>query len=362
MMSRVVATSSLLAVMSIVASARADGRDDQLGGTPAPQPPYAQPPYAQPPYAQPPYAQPQWVPPPAPPPPPPKESYGVQTLAVDALGVATGIAIALSPIRTQVQDAPTRAATIAATTWFVGVTGAPAIHFAHGRTGMGLADLGVRTFLPPLVAATGAFFSCADERFRSNCADSGLITGTALGLGVVSAVDALVLADGRPESRVGEEWYGWQTLIVDALGLGLGVQLAARGRPSDPDPPAAPLFVATGMYTVGFIGGPIVHFVNRRVGIGFADLGVRLVAPLVFVGTGVMGACASTAVSRCDKTGSEIGFLAGTLAVAAFDALVFGWKDAPAAPAGGQTTVAPRPMPFVMPVAGGAVVGAAAAL
>jgi hypothetical protein len=71
------------------------------------------------------------------------------------------------------------------------------------------------------------------------------------------------------------KWYGWQTLIVDALGIGtLSLFFVVPDRNQET------------ALNVGFplwmFGSPIVHFAHDRVGRGFASFGLRA-APFAFL-------------------------------------------------------------------------------
>jgi hypothetical protein len=88
----------------------------------------------------------------------------------------------------------------------------------------------------------------------------------------------LVAEPAPREPHVEEHWYGWQTLIVDAASVGFVI--AATVADSEP------LFwVGMGGY---LFGAPIVHFAHARVGIGFADMGVRTAAALVLLFAAVL--------------------------------------------------------------------------
>jgi hypothetical protein len=68
-------------------------------------------------------------------------------------------------------------------------------------------------------------------------------------------------------------WYGWQTLITDGAALGLAIGAVAV---ESNTAAVASLFSY-------LLGAPIVHWAHRRVGIGFASLGMRIASP--FIGT-----------------------------------------------------------------------------
>jgi hypothetical protein len=80
------------------------------------------------------------------------------------------------------------------------------------------------------------------------------------------------------QPRYEKVWYGYQTLIADAITLGLLVGgTASRSGGA----------VTTGY--VGFLlGTPIVHMVHGNLGPGFASIGIRLMLPLIGMGVGAV--------------------------------------------------------------------------
>lgn len=67
------------------------------------------------------------------------------------------------------------------------------------------------------------------------------------------------------------QWYGWQTLIVDGTWIVGGPLLGSVS-------PGSGAALILGGY---LLGPPIVHWAHGQVGRGFADLGIRVGAPLV---------------------------------------------------------------------------------
>src|SRR5690606_31567395 len=172
---------------------------------------------------------------------------------------------------------PTPLATVARTGYGVGGVGAPAVHLAHRRLGMGATSFYLRTGVPVVTSLFGVLAACG-RRKKGGCADDGAAAGGFVGLFGMAALDAAVFAwDERPrEPFERTEWYGWQTLAVDAAGLALGLGYAAKKpetKSGEPLHPATATFVP--LYTIGLFGGPIVHFAHGRVGIGFLSLGIR---------------------------------------------------------------------------------------
>lgn len=88
----------------------------------------------------------------------------------------------------------------------------------------------------------------------------------------------------RPSPEAEEparEWYGYQTLLVDIAGIGMGVGAAGGGYP----------LAITGLATY-LVGGPIVHAAHGNGAKVAIDIGVRLGAPTAGAITGGLIACA----------------------------------------------------------------------
>lgn len=242
--------------------------------------------------------------------------YGGHTLAVDAAGLAVGLGAyaATSSWRGSAEEPPTLAAYLATSMYGVGLVGAPIVHFAHGRVGTGFKDFGVRLALPPLAGLFGILGNCMANEF-DDCARDGMVGGTLMGVFGVAALDALSFAKA-PEPAAEEpatRWYGWQTLAVDAALMGFGAYVASR--PRDPPEPGKHeysdmLYFGIGWYAGSWLAAPIVHFANGRVGIGFADFGIRLGMPLLAAAPGVLVACSGLGGRKgCTYAGVEGGIL-----------------------------------------------------
>jgi hypothetical protein len=113
-------------------------------------------------------------------------------------------------------------------------------------------------------------------------------------------------------------WYGWQTLIFDGVAVVGGATLAFANTDGGG-------WFWLGTYT---LAPPIVHWAHGRVGIGFADLGVRLGAPVVGTLLGGAIGCSSSSGNGLDDlnacvAGLAIGFLVGYGSAIAVDAAVF---------------------------------------
>lgn len=296
-------------------------------------------------------------------PPPPPETvhtpserldYRWQLLTADAMGLALGLGIGLSPIPSKLPDAPNAISTTGALWYGVGSLAGPSIHFANGNQVAGFGSLALRLLTPPLASLGGVVTVCTSRRFR-NCTHDGFSSGFLLGTAGAAVMDAFLLAKApTPQAR---RWYGWQTLLVDAGGLGLGtyVLLRAQNSSTSSELPILPMSMWVGLYLIGTVGAPIVHFAHGRWLVGLGDLGLRLFAPVgVLVGLG--GACLANPVGKCSTTGAAFGLLWGSLAAAVVDAGVFAFSPEPVA-----RRETPEWLPVVSVTSDQATVGVAAA-
>ena len=107
-------------------------------------------------------------------------------------------------------------------------------------------------------------------------------------------------AEELPKKAIPGDWYGYETLLVDGAGLGLGAGTVAGG---------IPLGIA-GLATY-VLGGPIVHAVHGQGGKVGIDLAVRLGAPAVGMATGAAIGCAMFSCSKGDFAGFGAMILGG---------------------------------------------------
>jgi hypothetical protein len=116
-----------------------------------------------------------------------------------------------------------------------------------------------------------------------------------------------------PPPKTHWRWYGWQTLAVDAAGLGLSF---ATGYES-------PYVVAT------LAGAPLVHFAHGHQVRALVDFGARVVLPL---GIGII-ASGPWDVAPADEPAKRqrfvTGAIIGALLASAFDAAVLGREEVP---------------------------------
>jgi hypothetical protein len=260
---------------------------------------------------------------------PPAARYPIHTLMVDFAGLALGVAVAQAR-----EGQPSRLGVIAGTWYGVGVVAAPAVHEAHGNWPVGLADLGLRALVPPLVGTLGLLGACLSKSdFDRKCVRDGWATGSLVGLAGAAAIDALFLADERhrPITYSGDGWYGHHILIVDAIGYGLGLYFAIGAPKTKSGSRIHPATAVWALgYPIGFIGAPIVHFSHGEVARGFGSLGIRLLVGPMGAVVGLMGYCAASGGARdCAAHGAQWGLLGGSLAASLFDAFVLAQDSDP---------------------------------
>jgi hypothetical protein len=259
-------------------------------------------------------------------PPPSATWYGLETLAVDGAGLLAG-GIATATLDFSPRHEPPKLGLMAGVWYGVGAVGAPAVHYAHGNTGLGMASLGFRALVPPVTGFFGLIGVCVGRGdFEHDCVVDGYVGGTIVGLASAAAVDAGLLAWDPPPRKDEPErnWYGAQILAVDAGTLAFGAYIASsepRTKSGQKIHPGLATWV--GAWSLGLLGGPIVHFVHGRVGAGFGSFGLRAIAGPLGAVPGLMGYCAATAGTRgCTETGAAWGLVGGLVAIDLLDALV----------------------------------------
>jgi hypothetical protein len=112
------------------------------------------------------------------------------------------------------------------------------------------------------------------------------------------------------------EWYGWQTLLVDAVvvpGVIIGAAVESE----------ALLYASLGTFLVA---PPIVHGANGNWLEGWASFGVRFAAPFLAMG-GIAAACRERSDECLQSMGA--GITAGMIAASTFDAAILTWKPLP---------------------------------
>jgi hypothetical protein len=122
------------------------------------------------------------------------------------------------------------------------------------------------------------------------------------------------LAQPKKYKRV---WYGWQTLTLDGVAIASGAILAKGD------------FDGAGWVWIGTyaLAPPVVHALHGRFGMAFADLGVRVGAPVVLGSLGLLAGCAAGSggddVLDACVVGGVVGFFLGYGAAIAIDAALF---------------------------------------
>ena len=128
-----------------------------------------------------------------------------------------------------------------------------------------------------------------------------------------------VVTDEATSEQPGRQWYGWQTLTVDAGAITLGIALML-----EPDSAGVGASMLLGGY---LLGGPIVHAGHGAWGKAAASLGTRVGAPFA-------GAILAVAFTECGDDWCELGYavvggMLGAVGAIALDAAVYAYEPVP---------------------------------
>jgi hypothetical protein len=132
---------------------------------------------------------------------------------------------------------------------------------------------------------------------------------------VAAAPSARPAADLRP-LKMKEEWYGYQTLIVDGASSAMifGPLLLGKGDPE------GSVMLAGALTYIG--GGPVVHWLHGNVGPGFGSFALRVGLPVSGAFWGAIGG--AMLMPRNSEhgfeTGAAVGFFAGMAGASILDA------------------------------------------
>lgn len=150
-----------------------------------------------------------------------------------------------------------------------------------------------------------------------------------------------VVADKPAAPQYEKVWYGYQTLIVDAVSFGLVVGGLASSTPD----------ITTVGYLTFLLGAPVVHFVHGNVGPGFGSLAIRVLLPPLAMGIGAITGLivgSSSGSGDLEKFGNGangaisglvLGGLIGVAGCIAIDAAGFAYTKEKVEP---NTTYAPQ--------------------
>jgi hypothetical protein len=121
-------------------------------------------------------------------------------------------------------------------------------------------------------------------------------------LAIVILLVAVLAASSRAEESAASEWYGWQTLAVDAVGIAL--TLVGDGRIGVP---------------IYLLGPVVVHVAHGRPGGAVVALVLRTTLPIagLAIGDGLANECTGL---FCDAGAVVAGMVAGALVASALDA------------------------------------------
>ncbi|HEY8039774.1 MAG TPA: hypothetical protein VIF15_08280 [Polyangiaceae bacterium] len=125
-------------------------------------------------------------------------------------------------------------------------------------------------------------------------------------------------------------WYGWQILAVDAAGIGAGLGALAVTSGENIDPAHVPSpagYLATGLYAVGSVGGPAVHWAHGQIGKGFGDMAMRVLGPPTIGLFGMLFYCGTRQFNDCAQNGMIGGVLAGEVLASGIDAALLADDD-----------------------------------
>jgi hypothetical protein len=244
--------------------------------------------------------------------------YGYELLLMDAAALGGGVLVGTFNDGSDRQ----RAGDVIASTWGFGMIGSMAVHSAHDNAALGLAGVGMRLLLPPVMAVLGVAGQCVGTAGDDDCTAQGGRGGFVIGMLGATLIDSLAFGRTIPE-RVGAPkdervWYGYKTLVIDGAALASSLALTVgRDHPDRTDDGARMLAFP---YLVGFVVSPWVHAFHGRVGTAFGSLALRALAPALGVVPGIAGYCAASgSETRCTKEGAVWGLFGGTLLVAAID-------------------------------------------
>jgi hypothetical protein len=156
-----------------------------------------------------------------------------------------------------------------------------------------------------------------------------------------------VPATAPPPPRTENHWYGWQTLVVDAGWIMLGV-LGSGSNSS--------AVSVVGIVTY-FLGGPVVHWAHGHGAKGAIDLGIRLGAPVVgaLLGLGIGGLADHGHTISSDGggatdgaiVGAVLGAFIGLVGAITVDAAVLANEDVPATSPHARAKTAPSRLVLV---------------
>jgi hypothetical protein len=245
--------------------------------------------------------------------------FGYEILLMDAAALGGGLLVGSANDGNDWQQT----GDVIASTWGIGMIGSFAVHAAHQNAPLGFAGTGARLLLPPIGAVLGVGVQCIAVAGERPCSAAGGRGGFVAGMIGATLLDSLAFARAEvddPDARIEGErvWYGYQTLMIDGAALAASLAFTiGRKHPDRTDDGARMLAFP---YLTGFLVSPWVHAFHGRIGVAFASLGLRAIAPAVATLPGIIGKCASSGGERfCIKEGVVWGLFGGTLLVAAID-------------------------------------------
>jgi hypothetical protein len=280
---------------------------------------------------------------------PERRWFGYQILLMDAAAIGGGLLVGSQ------SDGSDRRQTgdVIASAYGFGMIGSFAVHAAHENTALGLAGTGARLLLPPIGAVLGVGVHCIGVGGDDPCSAAGGRGGFVVGMIAASLIDSLALARAETfdpsEAVEGERvWYGYQTLVIDGAALATSLAFTLGRKHPDRTDNGARMLAAP--YLFGFLVSPWVHAFHGRIGVAFASLGLRAIAPALAALPGITTNCAASGAERfCIKEGAVWGLFAGSLLVAAIDIGALSFERVSPAERQSATML----LPYVMPTEDG---------
>jgi len=131
-------------------------------------------------------------------------------------------------------------------------------------------------------------------------------------------------SDALAPPQPGEDWYGWQPMVVDGTAIAFwagSAVLSTAVESTHPVRQAFPLMIVAGG-GIYLLGGPALHWGRGRGTTALIDLGIRALAPVTgaLIGFGLCFGCSYGAIGP-----GFVGLLIGMISAAVFDYASLSW-------------------------------------
>ena len=251
-----------------------------------------------------------------------------ELLIVDAAALAAGLTVALAqPFYTS--DARGAFGRGTATTMAIGTVAAPTVYWANRHEGPGAASFALRAFLPLATGFFGMTGNCFAQEFE-NCVADGFVYGTAVGVVSAALIDHLAVSRIPQRPHANTRWYGWQTIVADAAGMGFGLYLYLNANERGVTEEGIVVFPLTqwlGIYFLGTLASPVIHLVHGEWQAALGALPLRLLGGPILGAGAMLGYCAAVAEKGCANEGFSWGMMVGAIFVAAIDATLLAREE-----------------------------------